>query len=72
MRRGHPAAGVRLTRRTFEAVGHVAIASPYSGSITVGHALAEAGVTRRPQVTVANYTSVPDLISQTDLVAATP
>jgi DNA-binding transcriptional LysR family regulator len=72
MRRGHPAAGVRLTRRTFEALSHVAIASPYSGSITVEHALAEAGITRRPQVTVANYTSVPDLISQTDLVAVAP
>lgn len=72
MRRGHPAARKRLTLRAFEALGHVAIASPYTGSITVEQALQEAGVSRRPLVTVANYTSVPDVIAQTDLVAIAP
>jgi DNA-binding transcriptional LysR family regulator len=72
MRRGHPRAGTRLTRRLFETLDHIAIASPYTGHRTVEHALAEHGSRRTPKLTVANYTSVPNVIAQTDFLAVAP
>jgi len=36
------------------------------------HALAEYGIRRNPKLTVANYTSVGDVIAQTDLLAPAP
>ena len=72
MRRGHPRSGSRLTRRLFETLDHITIASPYTGHRTVEHALAEHGIGRRPKLTVANYTSVPDVIAQTDLLIVAP
>ena len=68
MRRGHPKAGARLTRRLFETLDRVTIASPYTGHRTMEHALAEHGIQRKPKLTVANYTSVGDVIAQTDLM----
>jgi DNA-binding transcriptional LysR family regulator len=72
MRRNHPKGGARLTRKLFETLDHVTIASPYTGHHTVEHALAEQGIPRKPKLTVANYTSVPDVIAQTDLVVIAP
>jgi DNA-binding transcriptional LysR family regulator len=72
MRRGHPKAGARLTRRLFETLDHIAIASPYTGHRTMEHALAEHGIRRQPKLTVANYTSVPDVIAQTDFLVVAP
>src|ERR1700730_4776278 len=72
MRRGHPRAGARLTRRLFETLDHVTIASPYTGHRTVEHPLAEQRIRRKPKLTVANYTSVPDVIARTDLLVVAP
>jgi DNA-binding transcriptional LysR family regulator len=72
MRRGHPRAGARLTRTLFETLDHVTVASPYTGHRTVEHAFAEHGVRRNPKLTVPNYTSVPDVIAQTDLLVVAP
>jgi DNA-binding transcriptional LysR family regulator len=72
MRRGHPKAGAPLTRRVFETLDHIAVASPYTGHRTVDHALAEYGIRNKPKLTVANYTSVPDVIARTDLLVVAP
>jgi DNA-binding transcriptional LysR family regulator len=68
MRRHHPKAGARLTRRLFETLDHASVASPYTGHRTMEHALAEHGIRRNPKLTVANYTSVGDVIAKTDLI----
>lgn len=72
MRRGHPKAKARLTRRLFETLDRITIASPYTGHHTVEHALAEHGIPRKPRLTVANYTSVADVIAQTDFLVVAP
>jgi DNA-binding transcriptional LysR family regulator len=72
MRRDHPSAGARLTRRLFETLDHITIASPYTGHRTVEHALSEHGIRLKAKLTVANYTSVPDVIAQTNLLVVAP
>jgi DNA-binding transcriptional LysR family regulator len=72
MRPGHPRARARLTRKLFETLDHISIASPYTGHRTVEQVLAEHGIRRTPKLTVPNYTSVPDVIAQTDLIVVAP
>jgi DNA-binding transcriptional LysR family regulator len=72
MRPGHPRVRARMTHGLFATLDHVSIASPYTGSRTMEHALAEHGIRRTPKLTVANYTSVPDVIARTDLVVVAP
>ena len=72
MRRGHPKAGARLTRHLLETLDHVTIASPYTGHRIMEHALAGHGSRLRAKLTIANYTSVGDVIAQTDLLVIAP
>jgi DNA-binding transcriptional LysR family regulator len=72
MRRGHPKAGARLTRRLFETLDHISVASPYTGYRTMEHAFAEHGIRQTPKLTIPNYTSVPDVIAGTDLLVVAP
>jgi len=72
MRSGHPKISARLTRRLLERLDRVTVASPYTGQRTMEHALAEYGIWRKPKLTIANYTSVGDVIAQTDFIVIAP
>lgn len=72
VRRGHPRVGTRLTRRLLESLDQIVVASPYTGQNTVESSLAEQGVPRKPKLEIPHYTSVPDVIAQTDLMVIAP
>jgi DNA-binding transcriptional LysR family regulator len=61
-----------LSRGLFLAARHVAVVSPFSGHRMVEDAMAECGVHRRVVLETPHFTSVPDILAQTDLIATVP
>jgi DNA-binding transcriptional LysR family regulator len=71
-RRRHGDIGKTLSRRTFERLDHIVVSSPFTGHHVVERSLVEQGIHRRATLKIANYTSVPDVVAQTDLLVLIP
>jgi DNA-binding transcriptional LysR family regulator len=70
-RRDHPL-GKSMTRKAFEQARHVIVTSPFTGHHVVERALLEKGVRRTAILKIANYTSVPNVLAETDLLVTLP
>jgi len=69
VRRGHPAAGKRMTLARYCALSHVLVAPRGSAGSLVDDALAARGRSRRVAVAVPHFLVVPHLVAGSDLIA---
>lgn len=72
LRREHSTIKERLSRKLFEEADHIIVASPFTGHHIVERSLLEHGIRRNPALRVPHFTSVPNVIAQTDLLVITP
>jgi DNA-binding transcriptional LysR family regulator len=72
LRKNHRSVGKTLSRKRFEEADHIIVASPFTGHHSVERSLLEHGIKRKPALKIANYTSVPDVVVQTDLLVLIP
>ncbi|WP_426441294.1 LysR family transcriptional regulator [Bradyrhizobium genosp. P] len=71
-RKQHQSIKRTLSTRQFEASDHIIVSSPFTGHHSVERSLLERDIRRRPTLKVANYTSVPNVIAETDLLVVIP
>lgn len=71
-RRTHTRMKVGMTLREFLAVDHLIVASQESPYDKINQALEKAGVAHKAQYAIPHFSSVPYIISQTDLVVTVP
>ena len=71
MRADHPAAGARLTRKTFREASH-ALVSYKGGHRVIEEALERAGLARRIVLRVPHFTVVPMVLERSDLILTLP
>jgi|ERR1700722_603321 DNA-binding transcriptional LysR family regulator len=72
LRNGHRTIKKRLSRKLFEATDHIVVSSPFTGHHSVERSLLEHGIRRKPGLKIANYTSVPNVVVETDLLVLIP
>src|SRR4051812_3190858 len=72
LREGHASITDTLTLEMFREARHVAVVSPFSGHKMVEDVLLQEGVTRHVVLETPHFTSVPDIIAQTDLIVTVP
>jgi len=61
-----------LSRKLFEEADHIIVSSPFTGHHSVERSLLERGIRRRPSLKIPNYTSVPNVVAETDLLVIAP
>ena len=61
-----------MSRKLFLSARHVAVVSPFSGHKMVEDAMIDHGLRRHVALQTPHFTSVPDILAQTDLVATVP
>lgn len=72
LRKEHRSIKKTLSRKLFEAADHIIVVSPFTGHHSVERSLLENGIRRKPALKIANYTSVPNVVLQTDLLVLIP
>lgn len=72
LRRRHRSIKKSLTRKLFEEADHIIVSSPYTGHYSVERSLLEHDIRRRPSLKIPNYTSVPNVVAETDLLVIAP
>jgi DNA-binding transcriptional LysR family regulator len=72
LREMHSVIASDMSRELFLATRHVAVISPFSGHRMVEDAMVEHGLHRRIVLETPHFTSVPDILAQTDLIATVP
>ena len=72
LRKEHGTIKERLSRKLFEEADRIIVASPFTGHHSVERSLLEHGIRRNPRLSVPHFTSVPNVIAQTDLLVITP
>src|SRR3954447_13889723 len=72
LREGHTSIRDTLSSEMFREARHVAVVSPFSGHKMVEDVLMQEGVTRHVVLETPHFTSVPDIIDQTDLIVTVP
>ena len=68
----HPSIDAAMTIREFAAARHIMVDSPSSGHRLVDDELAKRGVSRNVVARVPNFTVLPQLLSQSDLLVVLP
>lgn len=71
-RNNHGHIGGRLTRKIFEELSYIFVVSPFTGHHMIESALLERGIRRKAGLRVPHFTSVANVVAQTDLVAIVP
>lgn len=71
-RQGHPAFEQSLTTERFVAYPHVLVSLRADSVGAVDEAVAKLGISRRVAATVSNFLSLPDILADTDYLAAVP
>ncbi len=71
-RSGHPLIRAKLTRKVFEEAIHIFVASPFTGHHMVENALLERNIHRKIGLRVPHFTSVPNVIAETDYLVSVP
>ena len=61
-----------MTRKVFEEAIHIFVASPFTGHHMVENALLERNIHRKIGLRVPHFTSVPNVIAETDYLSAFP
>jgi len=72
MSASHPTIGERMSLEAFSSARHVMVSSPRSGHFLIEEALAERGVNRNIVARVPQFTVLPQLLSQSDLLVLLP
>lgn len=72
MSANHPIIGERMSLEEFSSARHVMVASPRSGHFLIEEALAERGISRNIVARVPQFTVLPQLLSQSDLLVLLP
>jgi len=72
LRRQHRSIKNSLSRKLFEEADHIIVSSPFTGHHGVERSLLERGIRRRPSLKIPNYTSVPNVVAETDLLVIAP
>lgn len=72
LRRQHRTIRKTLTRKLFEEADHIIVSSPFTGHHSVERSLLERGIRRKPTLKIPNYTSVPNVVAETDLLVIAP
>jgi DNA-binding transcriptional LysR family regulator len=72
LRNGHPRIRKTLSRKLLEEVDHVIVSSPFTGHHSVERSLLEQGIRRKAKLKIPNYTSVPNVVAETDLLVIAP
>ena len=68
MSASHPSIGERMSLAAFSAARHVMVSSPRSGHFLIEDMLAERGINRNIVARVPQFTVLPQLLSQSDLL----
>lgn len=71
-RAGHPRIGAELTREAFEGANHIFVTSPFTGHHMLENALLERNIHRKIGLRVPHFTSVPNVIAETDYLVSVP
>lgn len=72
MSASHPTIGQRMSLEEFSSARHVMVSSPRSGHFLIEEALAERGINRNIVARVPQFTVLPQLLSQSDLLVLLP
>ena len=72
MSANHPIIGERMSLEEFSSARHVMVSSPQSGHFLIEQALAERGINRNIVARVPQFTVLPQLLSQSDLLVLLP
>lgn len=72
MSANHPTIGERMSLEEFSSARHVMVSSPRSGHFLIEEALAERGIHRNIVARVPQFTVLPQLLSQSDLLVLLP
>ena len=72
MSSAHPSIGDTMSLKEFAAARHVMVSSPRTGHFLVDEALAQRGVNRNIVARVPQFTVLPPLLSQSDLLVLLP
>jgi DNA-binding transcriptional LysR family regulator len=72
LREGHASIKDTLSLEMFREARHVAVVSPFSGHKMVEDVLMQEGLSRHVVLETPHFTSVPDIIVQTDLIVTVP
>lgn len=72
MSASHPSIGERMSLAAFSAARHVMVSSPRSGHFLIEDMLAERGINRNIVARVPQFTVLPQLLSQSDLLVLLP
>ena len=72
MSANHPTIGERMSLEEFLSARHVMVSSPRSGHFLIEEALAERGIHRNIVARVPQFTVLPQLLSQSDLLVLLP
>ncbi len=71
-RKGHPLIGDALSKAVFLSCGHVVVSSHFNSHNALGDELLAIGIDRNVQHQFSNFTTLPTVLSQTDLLATVP
>jgi DNA-binding transcriptional LysR family regulator len=69
VRRGHPLYGGGITLEQYQEARHLIVSQETRSQDVIDQALAEHGIVRKVALTISHFVNVPQLISNTDLVA---
>jgi DNA-binding transcriptional LysR family regulator len=72
MSAGHPSIRDTMTLREFASARHIMVASPQSGHRLVDEELARRGISRNVVARIPQFTVLPQLLSQSDLLVVLP
>ncbi|MET3915511.1 DNA-binding transcriptional LysR family regulator [Variovorax sp. OAS795] len=72
MSANHPTIGERMSLKEFSSARHVMVSSPRSGHFLIEEVLAERGINRNIVARVPQFTVLPQLLSQSDLLVLLP
>lgn len=71
-RRGHPVLSAGLTRSQYKRLDHILVASRASAHRLLDDVLSEAGLPRRPYLTLPHFSAAAEIVRRTDLTMTLP
>lgn len=72
MRPDHPRAGDPMTAETYASLSHVKLSQSATGTTVIDDVLAARGLKRHMTMTVSSWFDIPDIVSNSDLIAIAP
>ena len=72
MRRDHPQADAPMTAELYAQLPHVKLSQSATGTTVIDDALTARGLERHMAMTVASWFEIPDIVSNSDLIAIAP